>query len=168
MTKHTDNPEAEPVYETARKRASEYLLTKQNVNIYSLLENAKKYPCTILFRYKGEDRSSIGQYENGALNALGLNHDFIRDKEKDYYAAVKDGVLLQESSTPFDIELAGNQISLKEDDILFNGASTGLTGELQIIFCDDDFEWINAVPIDYASSHFWKKSCDGWTCTWNP
>ena len=60
------------------------------------------------------------------------------------------------------------EFGLKEDDILFNGASTGLTGELQIIFCDDDFEWINAVPIDYASSHFWKKSCDGWNCTWNP
>ena len=165
---HKDDPDAEHVYETARARASEYLLSKQNVNIYSLLENAKKYPCTILFRYKGADRSSIGKYENGALNALGLNHDFIEDKESDYYAAVKDGVLLQDGSGPFEIELEGNVISLNEDDILFNGASTGLSGELQIIFCDDEFEWINAVPIDYSSSHFWKKSCDGWVCTWNP
>jgi len=165
---HSDNADAEQVYETARRRASEYLLTKQNVNIYRLMEDGAKYPCTVFFRYKGAEKSSIGAYENEALNALGLNHDFIKDKEKDYYAAVKDGVLLQESSRPFEIELEGNVISLKEDDILFNGASTGLTGELQIIFCDDAFEWINAVPIDYASGHFWKKSCDGWNCTWNP
>ena len=165
---HTDNAEAEPVYETARGRASKYLLNKKNVNIYWLIEDAAKYPCTILFRIKGDEKTSIGTYENQALNELGLNHDFIKDKEKDYYAAVKDGVLLQESDHPFEIELAGNKISINEDDILFNGASTGLSGEMQIIFCDDAFEWINAVPIDYASGYFWKKSCDGWNCTWNP
>lgn len=168
VTSHTDNPEAEPVYETARGRASKYLLNKQNVNIYRLIEDAAKYPCTILFRIKGDEKTSIGTYENQALNALGLNHDFINDKESDYYAVVKDGVLVQESDKPFEIDLAGNHISINEDDILFNGASTGLSGEMQIIFCDNDFEWINAVPIDYASSHFWKKSCDGWNCRWNP
>ncbi len=168
VTRHTENADAKQVYETARTRAAKYLLNKQNVNIYRLIEDAPKYPCTILFRIKGDTRTSIGTYENKALNALGLNHDFINAKEEDYYAAVKDGVLLQESSEPFELELDGNRISLTEDDILFNGASTGLSGEMQIIFCDDAFEWINAVPIDYASGYFWKKSCDGWTCSWNP
>ena len=168
VSSHTDNPEVDAVYRASMKRTSEYLLSKQNINIYRLLEEAAVYPCTILFRSKGYETSSIGTYENEALNRLGLSHDFIHDKESDYYAAVKDGVLLEDGNEPFEIDIDGTMITFTENDILFNGASTGTSGELQIMFCGDGFEWLNPIPIDYASGHFWKKGCDGWNCTAAP
>ncbi len=168
ITEHKDDPDVDHIYEEAMQRTAEYLLTKQNINIYRLMEDGAKYPCIVLFRSKGAKKSSIGDYENEALNRLGLSHDFVKDPEADYYAAVKDGILLQDGSEPFEINIDGTVITFTEDDILFNGASTGTSGELQIMFCDDEFEWLNPIPIDYASGHFWKQGCDGWNCTVNP
>ncbi|MBR4456510.1 MAG: hypothetical protein IKS32_09840 [Solobacterium sp.] len=165
---HRQNETTDKVYALSLQRTADYLLTKQNINIYHLLEDAAKYPCITAVRIPAAKTSSIGEYENTALQALGFHHDFIAEKNRPYYGLVKNGQVIQEGNEPFETELEGVKVSFTEEDILFNGASTGQLGEMQIIFCDDQFEWFNPIAIDFSSGHFWKKGCDGWNCEVNP
>ncbi|MBQ9327984.1 MAG: hypothetical protein IJ225_05560 [Solobacterium sp.] len=155
---HQKNEDVERVYIEASHRTAKYLLDYKNENIYRLMDEASLYPCMILFRYQGEATSSIGEYEAEALNKLGLSHDFLEDKEEDYYAIVVDGVNIKDDSEPFETIINGKTITFTKEDILIDGASTGQLGEMQIIFLDEDWEWINPIAIDYASGWFWKKS----------
>ena len=164
VSNHSDDETMNLLMKTGMEKSSKDLLDKENINIYRLMTEGAKYPCTILFRYKGNEKSSIAEYENGALNRLGLRHDFLNEKEEDYYAVVKDGELIRDGSEPFELTLSGKKISLLEDDIRVENASVGTPGELQIVFMDDDFSWINPLGIDYASGWFWKNGCDGWKC----
>ncbi len=164
VSNHTGDEMMDLLMKTGMEKSAKDLLDKENINIYRLMTEGAKYPCTILFRYKGSDKSSIAEYENGALNRLGLRHDFLNDKEEDYYAVVKDGELIQDGSEPFELTLNGKKITLLEDDIRVDNASVGTPGELQIVFMDDEFSWINPLGIDYSSRWFWKNGCDGWNC----
>ncbi len=165
VTKHSDSSEIEGIYDLAEERTARYLMNEANINIYRLLEYGRKYPCTILFRYQGKNHSSIGAYENEALQALGLNHDFIEGKNRNYYAVIQNGELVEESSEPFEITLTGKTITITADEIRIDGEPVRSNGELQIVFCDNDFQWINPIGINYASEYFWKVGCNGWSCT---
>ena len=165
LKEHKEEEMMELLMKTGMQKSARDLLSKSNINIYRLMEEGAKYPCTILFRYKGnEEKSSIGEYENQALNDLGLHHDFLNHKEEDYYAVVKDGELLKDGNEPFEMTLSDHKITLSEDDIKVENASVGTPGELQIVFLDDEFSWINPLGIDYSSRWFWKNGCDGWNC----
>ena len=164
VTGHRNNDEAEMLYHTALNRTAGYLMGPANINIYRLVEEASKYPCTILFRYYGKSRSSIGEYENNALQALGLNHDFQKDRNKNYFAVVENGTVVKEGSEPFTTELNGKTITFTETDILLDGEPVESNGELQIVFCDQDYKWINPIGINYSSGAFWKAGCNGWSC----
>ena len=165
LNNHKEEEMMELLMKTGMEKSAADLLGRNNINIYRLMEEGAKYPCTILFRYKGtEEKSSIGEYENKALNALGLHHDFQKQKEEDYYAVVRDGVLLRDGNEPFEMMVSDHKITLSEDDIRIENASVGTPGELQIVFLDDAFSWINPLGIDYAARWFWKNGCDGWNC----
>ena len=164
VTGHKNNDEAEMLYHSALNRTAGYLMGPANINIYRLMEEASKYPCTILFRYQGKSRSSIGEYENNALQALGLNHDFQKDRNKNYFAVVENGTVVKEGSEPFTTELNGKTITFTETDILLDGEPVESNGELQIVFCDQDYKWINPIGINYSSGAFWKAGCNGWSC----
>ena len=161
---HTEDDMMNLLMKTGMEKSAKDLLDRKNINIYRLLEEGAKYPCTILFRCKGNEKSSIAEYENMALNRLGLHHDFLNDKEEDYYAVVRDGKLIQDGNEPFELMLDDHKITLEEDDIKVQNASIGTPGELQIVFLDDEFSWINPLGIDYSSKWFWKNGCDGWKC----
>ena len=161
---HSANEEADLLYDAAKTRTAGYLMDKENINIYRLMEEASKYPCTILFRYQGKSRSSIGEYENNALQALGLNHDFQKNRNQNYYAVIQNGTIIEEGDKPFATELNGKTIEITAGDILLDGASVGSNGELQIVFCDNNYEWINPIGINYSSASFWKAGCNGWAC----
>jgi len=165
VQQHSEDEMMDTLMHTGMKKSAEDLLNARNVNIYRLMEEGAKYPCTILFRYKGYEDSSIGDYENKALRALGLSHDFQNDRESDYYAIVRDGKLIQDGSEPFETVLDGKKITFLEDDIRIDNASVGTPGELMIVFVDDAWSWINPLGIDYSTRWFWKNGCDGWNCT---
>ena len=167
ITKHQDSSAIEGVYDLAEERTARYLMNEANINIYRLLEYGRKYPCTILLRYQGKNRSSIGEYENEALQALGFHHDFIKDRNKNYYAVIKNGELAEENSEPFEITLTGKRIEITAGDILIDGEPMNSNGEMQIVFCDNEFQWINPIGINFASQYFWKAGCNGWACEAN-
>jgi hypothetical protein len=168
VSSHRDAEMMDLLMKTGMKKSAEDLLSAKNLNIYRLMEEARKYPCTILFRYKGYEKSSIAEYENQALNDLGLKHDFLNDKETDYYAVVRDGKLLKDGTEPFEMTLDDRKISLLEDDIRIENASVGTPGELEIVFLDDAYSWINPLGINYSSGWFWKNGCNGWDCSVHP
>ena len=165
VTRHNDNSDVEGIYSLAEVRTAGYLMNEKNINIYRLMEYGAKYPCTILFRYQGKGSSSIGEYENQALQALGLNHDFIGERNKNYYAVVQNGELLRESDQPFELQVGAKTITFTAADTLIDGEIIGSNEELQIVFCDNDFTWINPIGINYSNSAFWKNGCNGWSCT---
>ena len=164
VTRHKDNEEIHYVYDLAKQATAEYLMKDSNINIYRLLEEGKVYPCSVFFRYKGSYSTCIGEYENQAFQALGLNHDFIQDKNHDYYAVVVNGTVVQDGDEPFTTQVNGKTIELTESDILIDGKPVDSNGELQIVFADNEYRWVNPIGINYASSYFWKNGCDGWNC----
>ena len=164
VTRHSDNSSVEGIYEMAEARTAGYLMNDKNINIYRLMEYGAKYPCTILFRYQGKGSSSIGEYENQALQALGLNHDFIKDRRKNYYAVIQNGELIQESDQPFETKTGSKTIAFTPSETRIDGEVVGSEEELQIVFCDNDFTWINPIGINYSNSAFWKNGCNGWSC----
>lgn len=168
VTKHHDSTEMQMIYDTAIDKAAQYLMNENNINIYRLLEEAGKYPCTILLNYQGKSRTSIQEYENEALQKLGFTHDFIKDRNKSYCAIVKNGKLIEENSKPFETTADGKMITFAKEGIQIDGTVIGEPGDLQIIFCGNDFEWLNPISIDTSTSAFWKKGCQGWDCTVNP
>lgn len=162
---HKENEELKPVYEDAEKATAYYLMNPANINVYRLVEEAAKYPCTVFFRYQGRNNTSLGEFENNALQEMGLNHDFLTDKNKNYYAVLHNGELLEDSDVPFETEWNGKSIQFTKDDILVDGASLGQVGDMQIIIFDNEGNWVNPLAIDYASpSGFWKKGCNVWDC----
>ena len=131
----------------------------------NLLEDAAEYPSILLCRYKAGKWTTLGDTENEYLQRAGLNHDFVKDFDKSYYAVVLNGVLLKESSSPFSFTLHDHKIVLGEDEITIDGASVGKAGEMDLVFASDSFDWVNPIPVDYQSRWFWKNGCEGFRCT---
>lgn len=165
VTNHTYNETLESLSLGVQSLCAQSLLNANNVNIYRLLVDAEKYPCTILFRYQGQSVSCIGDYENNAIQQLGIDHDFIEDKKEDFYAVIQNGTVLQSSDEPFTYELENiGTVDLTKEDITINGESIGSNGQMQFCFLSDTNSWHNAVGIDVTKGHFWKNGCDSWAC----
>ena len=175
ITDHKDNSDVNYLLDGAMHSTAYSLLNSHNINIYTLMTFAGKYPCVTLLRFKGSmledgtpNSGSIQNYENNALQEIGFGHDFQADADKDYYGIAVDGELLQSSNEPFEAEVNGHTVTFTEDDILIDGASAGSNSKLQIVFNADDFSWKNAVGIDYDEHWFWKSGCDSWNCMVEP
>ncbi len=164
---HVENPVLEPLYQNLANESVKWLLEK-NVDIYKLMNHALDYKMSVIVRYLGNDQSSaIGQYENETLNKMGLNFDFIENGDLDYYAVVQNGEVVKDGQKPFDIELNGTLISIDEQEIRIGNQNIVNLGELELIFCGNDFSWIHEMPLDVHSKAFWKNGCAGWVCFGN-
>ena len=161
---HNYNETYESIVQTASKNTVEILMKPANVDIYRLLEEASKYPCFVVMNYTGYDHTSLQEYESNALQNLGMTKDFLNNPSGNYYAVIKDGKLIQESTEPFNTTVDGVSISISEDSVTINDTTYNKIGEMQIIFGATDRSWTNDVNIDYASKWFWKNGCDGFTC----
>jgi len=153
------------VYQMNRTNAWS-LMNETNINVYTLLDDAKYFPCTVLLRFGANRRHGLPEDEAAALNAIGFTKDFVNDYRTGYYAVVQNGQLVRESDEPFDMELNGHSLSFSEDAILLDGAAVDSNGEMQLVFGGDDLSWTNAIGIDYVSRWFWKNGCDGWNCSY--
>ena len=162
---HEKQNEMEQLCRNMRMITVKSLMNKNNINIYSLLEFAAKYPCGVAVRYQGKPTTTITEQENRLLQSLGTKHDFLRNPEENYYGFFQDGKLIQESSEAFAVSFAGSEIAITYNDILIDGISQDPDpGELEIYFMADTLEWLNAVGINYSSQWFWENSCDGYNC----
>lgn len=163
VTKHQDNEIYIELVENLCDDTVEWLF-ENNVDIYQLLDYASKYDLNMIVKYTGSNSSSIGEYENQALQATGINFDFINDKDKNYYALISNGKVVESSNQPFTTTLNGIEIQIGNEIININDRSFNNLGELELIFFDDGLEWINEMPIDYATRYFWKNGCESWNC----
>lgn len=142
---------------------------QNNIDIYQLMELAKEYDVSMIVKYTGtEGYSSIGEYESTTLQQLGAGFNFIEQKHEDYYALIQHGKVVKDGNTPFEIEVNGNQVSVSSENIQVNDKMFTELGELEIIFCSNDFSWFHEMPIDYASRYFWRNECDSWACSFFP
>ncbi len=165
VTRHKENETMEYLCNNMRKISAKSLLGMNNIDIYRLLEYAAKYPCSVIVRYQGKDRTSITERANALLQGLGTDHDFITDMQEDYYGWFLDGKLQKEASEPFSIEYGGSKVDITYNEILVDGVGQDPDpGELEIYFTADNFEWLNAIGINYASRWFWELSCEGYDC----
>lgn len=160
---HQNNEVFDRLLATLRGYTSKALM-EQNISIYDLLSFATKYDVTMIVKYSGWYETTITEYENSLLNKAGIKHDFINQCTRSYYAIIENGTTLIESYDPLETDIDGTKITIDENRIeIGNQIYEGL-GELEIIFCGNNFEWFNEMPIDYAARFFWKNGCDGWVC----
>ena len=164
VTSHTTNSTYESLLKTASSFTANSLMNRKNVDIYRLLDEASKYPCFVVMNYTGYKHTSLQEYESNALQNLGMTKDFLNHPSGNYYAVIKDGQLVQESTEPFSTTVDGISITISTDSVTINDTTYNKTGEMQLIFGDTNRTWTNDINIDYASKWFWKNGCDGFTC----
>lgn len=164
VTSHVENTTYKNLLENASTYTAKALMNRKNVNIYRLLDEASKYPSVVVMNYSGSNKTSLGEYESNALQALGMSKDFLNQPNGNYYAVVENGVLVQESEEPFALNLNGLNIEITADKVVIGDTEYEKTGEMQVIFTDANHTWTNDINIDYASKWFWKNGCDGFTC----
>lgn len=137
-------------------------LSMNRIDIYNLLELASRYDCMVAFKYKGYSKSSIGIYENEILRNIGLDHDFVKNKNKDYYALLHNGKIIVESDEPIKKEYKGMKYEISDEKILLGNEEFRNLGELEIVVFGEDLDWFQDIDVDYASRFFWKNGYIGW------
>ncbi|MEG0734452.1 hypothetical protein [Anaerorhabdus sp.] len=160
---HKTNIKLEEAYKKAEKETISILSVNQ-IDIYQLLEYASKYDMMVAVKYEGSRHSSIGKYENELLQGIGISHDFIKNKNTDYYAIINNKEILIESDEPIQKELNGTKYQILDNKIVIGNQEFDDCGELELIFFDEDMTWFQAIDIDYSSRFFWKNGCNGWNC----
>lgn len=160
---HKENSVLEDQLKKLRKYTGQALM-QQNLDIYQLLRFAAKYDVTLVVKYSGWHRTTITDHENNLLNMAGIHHDFIEEVHKNYYAVIENGVVLVESEKKIETVVRDTKIVIDEQEIKIGENEFDNLGELEIIFCGNNFTWFNEIPIDYAARFFWKNGCDGWVC----
>lgn len=136
-----------------------------NVDIYQLIEFAQKYDVSMVIKYTGtKGWTSFSEYENATLQKLGAKFDFIEQKEENYYAFIENGDVIIDGNEPLSVNFNNTEIILDENYIKIGDKEFYNLGELEIIFCGNDFSWFQEMPINYASETFWKRGCDSWNC----
>lgn len=157
VKRHKENEIINQLLYEMKKYTAYYLMSWQNQDIYKLLDFAQKYPSIQIIRYRGKNRTSIKDYENQLLNNVGFKHDFIKQKNQDYYALVCENELIQESSEPFSLEFKGHMIDITDSGVFLDGKQQSRSDtEMSIVFAGTDFSFVNSLEINYASSAFWK------------
>ncbi|MCR5230605.1 MAG: hypothetical protein K6D03_10810 [Solobacterium sp.] len=165
---HKYNETVENLLKGLQLRTAKSLMNYRNINIFSMMTFAAKYPCTVLLRFSGNKRGNITAYINESLYAVGFRHDFLNDRADDYYAVVKNGKLVKDGNEPFEYTLDGNTYTFTPNDIWINGDSLNTFGEMQIYFYSNEGDWLNTIAVDFSQHSFWKNGCTSWDCTVNP
>ncbi|MCI5773554.1 MAG: hypothetical protein MR210_03225 [Erysipelotrichaceae bacterium] len=163
VTKHQENDAYAKLLNELSAITSAALFD-QNVDVYQLLDYASKYDMTIVVKYTGATNTTIGDYENQLLQAAGINFDFLANKTQNYHAVIVNKEVIASSDQPISTNANGTDIQVTQDKITIGTQTFENLGELEIIFCGNDFSWYNEMPINYASRFFWKNGCDGWNC----
>ncbi len=136
----------------------------RNIDVYRLLEDAPNYPVITVLRYFGNDHTSIGEAENALLQNCGFTKDFTNNPEGNYYAVVKNGEILQESTEPFELTVGDMHIQITDEHIYVNESYYDESiGEMDLLFFREDGAVYNWISIDYASRWFWKNGYTGFT-----
>ena len=162
---HSDHEVLTDLLQKAGRVTAYSLLGPKNLDIYELLNQVTKYPCTLLVRYSGSAYFPIGEYENGLLQSVGISRDFLKDPRQDYYAVIRDGKVVQEGDQPLITTVSGHSVALSADGIeIDQKAADADPGQLELVFAADDFSWINPIGIEPAQYGFWKKGCYSWSC----
>lgn len=164
VNSHKDSKKIKNTLETMKIYTAEQLM-KEQIDIYKLLEHSSKYPNTLLIKYDGRYRTTLSDFENEILNDAGISHDFINNKNRNFYAIIENGKLLEESRTEINTVVNGHQIVITKNQIKIDDTVIDDLGELEIVFCANDFKWFNPIDIDYASRYFWKNNCNGYICS---
>ena len=163
---HRDDPIMNDIMNSVEWLSIRSLFMDTNIDVYKLLYFASKYPSAVLVRYTGTDTTIIGKKEMQLLRNIGIEHDFMNHCDEDYYALVIDGKVVQESSTPIDVEFAGTSFSLTEKEILRNGEILyGSHGNFDLYFLDHPLSVINGIQMD-TTLKFWPSHCNGWACSY--
>lgn len=132
---------------------------------YAFLKYAGEFNNPIIIKYQGSYKTSIKESENKLLQALGTEHDFIKEKNKNYFAIIKDGKVLIDGNKEIIEVINGNKIVVNDKEVLINDQKLELLdGELLIVVFGNNFSWHQTMNIDYASKWFWKVGCDGYKC----
>ena len=162
VNNHQTNEVYEHILGEMKKRNAKNLMYSAQIDIYILLNHATKYPNTTLVKYTAKNLS-IGPDETQLMNKAGIRHDFENDISTDYFAIIENGKVIVESNECIDYSYNGHKIHISNDGIIIDGEHYD-EGEMSFIFSDNDFTWLNFIPIDYASRFFWKNGCNSWVC----
>ena len=164
VSDHVDSSVMDGLLDNASYTTARQLMGPENLNIYDELNAAAKYPCNILVKYTG-GYFPIGEYENNLLQSAGINHDFIANPKQGYYAVIQNGKVVQESNQPFECTFNDHEVSLSSSGITIDGESyDDNTGQMELVFCDDQMSWVNAMGLKPSEYGFWKKGCLSWDC----
>lgn len=164
LCSHKVYEEIEPIYQNLAAASVQWLF-EQNEDIYTLMKHAARYDVTVIVRYLGNETANyLGEYENHALNKMGIDFDFIENCDQNYYAVIQNREVVMASSEPFELDVNGTSISIQEHDIKAGNRKFSSLGELEIIFCGNDFSWFQEMPLDVHTKAFWKNGCAGWVC----
>lgn len=165
VSAHQDNEGFQRLLEPAMSKTSRFLLGPENLNVYTLLPDAKLYPCTILLKYTG-GFFPTGSYEYGLLDQISPRHPFTGNTGESYYAIIKNGTVMQDGTAPFAAQLDGKSISLSDDGITIDGKSyDDSPGQLEMYLCGNGMTWVNPIGITPTEYGFWKKGCLSWDCS---
>lgn len=164
---HQKLDEMEQVYQRLDDWTAMHVF-QDNIDIYQVMELAKEYDVSMIIKYTGtEGYSSFGEYESNTLQQLGADFNFIEQKHENYYALIQHGKVVKGGDSPFHVEVNGHEISVSSEAIQVNDIIFTELGELEILFCSNDFSWFHEMPIDYASRYFWRNECNSWACSFH-
>lgn len=164
INNHQTNELLEAVLNKLSAATARWLFVN-NIDIYQLMEFAQRYDVSMVIKYTGtKESTSFAEYESTTLQKLGAQFDFIEQKEENYYAFIENGNVIIDGNEPVSVSFNNVEIILDEDYIKIGDNEFHDLGELEIIFCGNDFSWFQEMPINYASEAFWKRGCDTWSC----
>jgi len=164
LVSHQMNDQMEKVYQGLAETSVRWLF-EENVDIYSVMAYAAEYDVTVLVRYQGNAQPSyITEYENQALRSIGIDFDFLENGDQNLYAVIQHGKTVKQSNEGFEIEMDGTNVSIQDLEIIVGNQSFTQLGELELIFCGNDFSWFYEMPMDVHTKAFWKNGCAGWMC----
>jgi hypothetical protein len=132
------------------------MIIQKTIDPYLLLELAEKYDCTVAIHYNGNKTSVIGEVENNLLQNVGFNHDFSKEKNKDYYAIAVHQQEVSSSQSEANYEHNGHVLKVNKEGIFLDDYQFYTESQMTIVVFGNDFSWSETMNIDY-SYYFWKN-----------
>lgn len=132
---------------------------------YRFLKYTSEYDNISVIRYIGHHKTSIQTAENELLQSLGTSHDFINQKNQNYFAIINHHEVIAEGSKEAVATINGKELRSNAQGIFVEGESTlEEDGELVVAVISEDYAWQRVMNINYASQWFWKVGCDSYVC----
>ncbi len=154
-TKHVSNSDLDQRYDSnGNGYTTEYL--RYEFNPSRILERLSRAGGVIVVRYNAQ-RYTNESVINGMIKIL--NKEF--DETQDYYAYLIDGRIIKEANEPFAFEANGHNYDLSEDDLQYDGESTGNKGPLSLSYSfNDSFPVVHNISLGEQS---WEIGYDYYT-----